>query len=67
MAWICMDCGLPDPYHGAGDGIGSCDCCRCEYCAGPPGLCSCEEDDLPPWPDDVIVSTTEVTPDGRCL
>lgn len=26
MADICDVCGLPDPYNGAGDGIGSCGC-----------------------------------------
>jgi hypothetical protein len=36
--WTCVECGLPDPYHGDGDGIGSCDCPRCDcgecrYCA----------------------------------
>lgn len=41
----CFDCGLPDPYNGAGDGIGSCECSRCEWCAGPPGICHCEADD----------------------
>ena len=49
----CFDCNLPDPYDGNGDGIGSCDCSRCEWCGQPPGVCSCtaydyEED----WPDD---------------
>jgi hypothetical protein len=52
-----MDCGMYDPYDGQGDGIGSCDCPRCEWCAGPPGVCSCESDDqYPAWPDDVVVS-----------
>jgi hypothetical protein len=23
--WICMDCGMYDPYDGQGDGIGSCE------------------------------------------
>jgi hypothetical protein len=27
---ICDVCGLPDHHHGRGDGIGSCDCPRCD-------------------------------------
>lgn len=46
----CFDCGLPDPYDGAGDGIGSCDCRRCEVCGWAPGVCSCEEYD--PYEDE---------------
>ncbi|EEP73524.1 hypothetical protein MCAG_03851 [Micromonospora sp. ATCC 39149] len=58
----CDICGLPDPYQGQGDGIGSCDCPRCE-CGTPRGsyLCTCDpddpdagwDDDGQPWPDDV--------------
>jgi hypothetical protein len=47
MAWRCFDCDLPDPYNGAGDGIGSCECPRCEDCGLPPRLCHCDE-----WDDD---------------
>lgn len=43
--WHCWSCGLPDYYDGAGDGIGSCECPRCEWCSGPPLECSCEDDD----------------------
>lgn len=50
----CFECGLPDPYDGAGDGIGSCECLRCEDCGGPPGVCNCSDDyPHPDWPDDV--------------
>lgn len=44
----CLECGLPDPYDGWGDGIGSCECPRCEYCGAPPG-CDCSDDDYG-WP-----------------
>ncbi|MCT2278007.1 hypothetical protein M3G91_10255 [Micromonospora chalcea] len=30
----CDVCGLPDPYRGDGDGIGSCDCPRCDHGCG---------------------------------
>jgi len=43
--FYCDVCGLPDPY-GTGDGIGSCDCPRCE--CGPAAssvLCTCPPDD----------------------
>jgi hypothetical protein len=43
----CFDCSLPDPYNGAGDGIGSCECPRCEDCGAPPG-CDCPSE----WDDD---------------
>ena len=58
-----MDCGLPDPYNGDGDGIGSCECPRCEWCGAAPLECSCESDDdyLPDWPDDVIVEQPVAT------
>ncbi|MEU7904139.1 hypothetical protein [Actinoplanes sp. NPDC049118] len=40
----CFDCGLPDTYDGQGDGIGSCECPRCERCGSGPG-CDCRWDD----------------------
>ena len=42
----CDVCLLPDPYDGDGDGIGSCDCPRCE-CGAAYGsvFCSCPLDD----------------------
>jgi hypothetical protein len=40
----CPDCGLPDPYHGNGDGIGSCDCPRCPCCGAGPMDCDCQRD-----------------------
>jgi hypothetical protein len=52
----CLECDLPDPYNGEGDGIGSCECPRCEWCHGPPLECECEsEDAFPDWPDDVFM------------
>lgn len=39
-----MECGLPDPYNGGGDGIGSCECPRCECCGGAPDDdCRCNQ------------------------
>jgi hypothetical protein len=58
----CFECGLPDNYLGHGDGIGSCDCARCEWCGGPPGVCNCSEDDGQDWPDDVSCG-----PDCTCI
>ena len=52
----CYDCGLSDAYRGAGDGIGSCDCPRCQVCGSGPG-CDCDgwgeeyEDDSDCGPD----------------
>ena len=45
--WECDVCGLPDPYNGRGDGIGSCDCHRCEggEAAEWSALCICPPDD----------------------
>ncbi len=42
---ICGDCGLPDLHRGQGDGIGSCDCPRCE-CGDPGWACDGHDDDL---------------------
>lgn len=72
----CFDCNLPDPYNGAGDGIGSCECARCEYCGGPPGVCNCDEwdcdcddyEDRPELPDfGVDMPMVRATPDVRYL
>jgi hypothetical protein len=42
----CDVCGLPDPYRGTGDGIGSCDCPRCECGeARSSAFCTCPPDD----------------------
>ncbi|GHJ11192.1 hypothetical protein TPA0907_55590 [Micromonospora humidisoli] len=48
MTGDCDVCGLPDPYRGQGDGIGSCDCPRCD-CGAPRSsyLCTCPPDDDP--------------------
>ncbi|MBM7788877.1 hypothetical protein [Tenggerimyces flavus] len=50
----CDVCGLPDPYNGSGDGIGSCDCPRCECGeAHFSSLCSCPTgDEIEGWEDD---------------
>jgi hypothetical protein len=37
----CFDCGLPDYHRGRGDGIGSCDCPRCQGCGAGPEQCDC--------------------------
>ncbi|MBM0257364.1 hypothetical protein [Micromonospora sp. 4G55] len=69
----CDVCGLPDYYRGQGDGIGSCDCPRCD-CGAAAGsyLCDCPPDDCDdpdcdchfgddgePWPDDVVYRPIE--------
>jgi hypothetical protein len=42
----CDVCLLPDPYNGAGDGIGSCECSRCDCgTAAWSALCTCPPDD----------------------
>lgn len=41
---ICPRCGLPDYYAGDGDGIGSCECPRCECCGAGPDECDCQND-----------------------
>lgn len=45
----CDVCGLPDSYNGDGDGIGSCDCPRCDggEAAADSVLCTCPPDDYP--------------------
>ena len=40
---ICDVCGLPDPYRGQGDGIGSCDCPRCDCGAAQPHIATYAE------------------------
>lgn len=48
---LCVECCLPDFYGGHGDGIGSCDCPRCECgnecgaCSDALGLCYCETEE----------------------
>lgn len=52
MSKRCDVCNLPDLHHGYGDGIGSCDCPRCECgVAEWSDLCTCPPDDEEPWPD----------------
>jgi hypothetical protein len=49
----CDVCDLPDPYQGNGDGIGSCDCTRCECGAAAWSMfCTCPPEDDPGWPED---------------
>jgi hypothetical protein len=56
MSYRCYDCGLPDLHDGAGDGIGSCDCPRCQHCGAAPQECGCEYyDDGQGWPVGTIV------------
>ena len=45
----CDVCGLPDLYGGQGDGIGSCDCPRCDggEAAESSVLCICPPDEDP--------------------
>lgn len=56
----CDVCGLPDLHNGCGDGIGSCDCPRCECgVAESSALCTCPpEGELDQWPDDVFLQET---------
>lgn len=51
----CDVCGLYDTYRGRGDGIGSCDCARCD-CGAARGsyLCDCPPDDPDDWFDDDV-------------
>jgi hypothetical protein len=39
----CPSCGLPDAYDGDGDGVGSCECSRCDECGAAPLSCRCAE------------------------
>jgi hypothetical protein len=43
----CDVCGLPDLYDGQGDGIGSCECSRCDggEAALTSAFCTCPEDE----------------------
>jgi hypothetical protein len=51
--WPCDVCGLPDIHNGAGDGIGSCDCPRCDggEAAVHSVFCTCLPDDMPGYDD----------------
>jgi hypothetical protein len=52
MSQRCDVCSLPDLHNGYGDGIGSCDCPRCECgVAEWSDLCTCPPDDDNPWPE----------------
>jgi hypothetical protein len=60
----CDVCNLPDLHNGQGDGIGSCECPRCECGqADLSDFCTCPPEDFPGWdpvgiPDDVSESYT---------
>lgn len=59
----CPDCMLPDSYAGHGDGIGSCDCPRCQCCGTGPMDCDCGRDwdefyDDPDEPYDPLCNDT---------
>lgn len=65
----CDVCGLPDPYQGAGDGIGSCDCPRCQCgAAACSWLCTCPPDDVadPLWEISYPEEPYCVTPGCNC-
>lgn len=64
MADLCDVCGLPDPYRGNGDGIGSCDCPRCEGGEAPAHSCFCDCPDDDYWRDDD--SMADMIPDDWC-
>jgi hypothetical protein len=49
----CDVCNLPDLHNGQGDGVGSCDCPRCDCGAASwSSLCTCPSDDDYPWGED---------------
>lgn len=58
----CFGCGLPDPYCGNGDGIGSCDCPRCDCCLAGPEECDCRMD----WDEDPDNDTSAEVDDFLC-
>lgn len=61
----CDVCGLPDPYNGGGDGVGSCECPRCDggEAASSSVLCICPPDDIDGyWDDDDFLA---YLPEGR--
>jgi hypothetical protein len=76
---VCDVCGLPDPHNGDGDGIGSCDCPRCDHgCGVARGSYLCDgpddedpdagwDDDGEPWPDDVIRPEITIQPSEAYL
>ena len=49
---ICQRCQLPDIHRGDGDGIGSCDCSRCQCCGAAPYDCECSRDFDPLYDDE---------------
>lgn len=62
----CDVCRLPDPYNGTGDGIGSCDCPRCDGGCGVAAnsvLCECPGDDDYPWVYDQEEADPDPDPD----
>jgi hypothetical protein len=68
-ASICDGCGLLDLYDGAGDGIGSCDCPRCEErgeAAGSAWCRGCPRDGYEPDGDDYTLWLGAVIIIGHC-
>ena len=70
----CDVCGLPDNYRGQGDGLGSCDCPRCDcgearhsyLCTCPPGDDPWPDEGWPeaePWPDGAVAGAAPTTQD----
>jgi hypothetical protein len=60
----CDVCGLVDPYRGQGDGIGSCDCPRCDCgCVSGSSLCICPLEDDYPW----VYDEDEACPDTEVI
>lgn len=43
IIYVCPECNLIDPYNGDGDGIGSCDCSRCDGCGEVSVFCDCDD------------------------
>lgn len=73
--WTCVECGLPDPYDGQGDGIGSCECPRCGcgleclYCADvfDAHACGTDNDDDGLDPYDFATQDDDLVPHGRSV
>ncbi len=59
---------LPDPYAGHGDGIGSCECSRCDCCGAGPDECDCgrDWDELQVWCEDDDAPTDHLCNDPGC-
>lgn len=62
----CPRCGLPDNYNGQGDGIGSCECSRCDCCGAGPDDCDCRRDWDERWPSGVYEDDDDEPFDALC-